>query len=110
MALEPLGAEIRQAANGTELWRLLEGGDEPDLVITDFRMPPPDGLEVLARARGRGSRVPFLVVTGFVDDAVLAGAGLFGADVLIKPFNAEQLLQRVRRLVARGPGRDEEPG
>jgi two-component system response regulator MprA len=114
IVLAPLGAEIHQAATGTQLWRLVATGAPADLVITDVRMPAPDGLEVLARVRGQGSDLPFLVISGFADDAVRAAAARHGAEVLAKPFTGKQLLARVRQLLDRAapaaPPRPEDEG
>ncbi|MBI5480891.1 MAG: response regulator, partial [Deltaproteobacteria bacterium] len=99
LVLAPLRAEIREAASGGELLRVLASDPLPDLVITDVRMPPPDGLEVLARVRARGSSVPFLVISAFADEAVRAEAARHGAEVLAKPFTGKQLLARVRQLL-----------
>ena len=101
VVLAPLDAEIHQAANGATLWRLIATGAPADLVITDVRMPAPDGLEVLARVRASGSSVPFLVVSAFADEAVRTAAARHGAEVLAKPFTGKQLLARVRQLLER---------
>jgi DNA-binding response OmpR family regulator len=98
--LAPLGAEIHQAANGATLWRLIAAGAPADLVITDVRMPAPDGLEVLARVRTGGSSLPFLVISAFADETVRSEAALHGAEVLAKPFTGKQLLARVRQLLS----------
>ncbi len=100
VVLAPLEAELREAASGTALWRLLTTGAPVDLVISDVRMPAPDGLEVLSRVRAAGSNVPFLMISAFADDTVLAEAAMFGAEVLAKPFTGKQLLARVRHLLS----------
>jgi CheY-like chemotaxis protein len=100
IVLAPLDAEIHEATNGTQLWRLLAAGAPADLVITDVRMPAPDGLEVLSRVRNRGSDTPFLVISAFADEALRAEVTQHGAEVLAKPFTGKQLLACVRQLLA----------
>ena len=104
LVLRPLGARVREARTGAELLRLLFDGAPADLVITDVRMPPPDGLEVLAKVRAVGLDIPFLVISAFADDEVRSRASGLGAEVLAKPFPGREILGRVRDLAA-GRGR-----
>jgi DNA-binding response OmpR family regulator len=71
--------------------------DDFDLVILDLGLPELDGMEVLARIRGRGGRLPVIILTARSDvgDTV---AGLEGGadDYVTKPFRFEELLARVR--------------
>lgn len=68
-----------------------------DLMILDLGLPRRDGFEVLAEMRGRGERMPVLVLTA--RDAVpdrVAGLELGADDYVTKPFSFEELLARVR--------------
>ena len=96
--LAPMAARIRQAANGTEVWAALDGG-EVDLVVCDVRMPRQSGLAVLTGIRLAGNRVPFLLITGFGGEEIRGAAAALGADVLDKPFTASDLLARVEAMV-----------
>jgi DNA-binding response OmpR family regulator len=106
LSLEGLAASVVQAANGHELVALLGERPDVDLVISDIRMPGPSGLDALALARGAGSDVPFLLITGYGSSDVLAAASELGAAVLQKPFSRRDLLARVNALcrsAAAGP-------
>ncbi len=74
---------------------------EPDLVILDVMMPKIDGIEVSKRLR-QGSSVPILMLTakGTVADKV-AGLDSGADDYLVKPFDFDELLARVRALLRR---------
>lgn len=79
-----------------------------DLLILDVDMPGCDGHEVLRRIRGRGERLPVVVLTA--NDAVevtVTGFDLGADDHLTKPFRFEELLARVRARL-RAPGRPTE--
>ncbi|THF65707.1 sigma-54-dependent Fis family transcriptional regulator [Pseudothauera nasutitermitis] len=79
-----------------------------NLVITDLRMQPMDGLQVLAEVRSRHPQLPVLLMTAYgdVDKAVAAMRG--GAcDFLMKPFEPEVLLEHVRRYAAVPPSTDD---
>lgn len=82
--------------------------DEPDLVILDLMLPGMDGLEV-CRAMRRESAVPVLMLTAR-DEATDKVAGLdCGADdYVVKPFNPDELLARVRALLRRAQPRETE--
>jgi two-component system response regulator FlrC len=72
-----------------------------NLVVSDLRMQPMDGLQLLARSAPRLPQLPVLLMTAFgdVDKAVSAMRG--GAcDFLIKPFEPKVLLEHVERYAA----------
>ncbi|BCJ49326.1 transcriptional regulator [Actinoplanes sp. NBRC 14428] len=76
-----------------------------DALIVDRGLPAIEGLDLLARLRRSGVAVPALVLTalGTVADRV-AGLDSGAEDYLVKPFEVEELLARVRALVRRGAG------
>lgn len=79
--------------------------DEHQAVLLDLGLPKRDGLEVLRRLRQGGNVVPVIVITARdgVDDRI---KGLdFGADdYLVKPFDVNELLARLRAVVRRQGG------
>ncbi len=73
---------------------------EPDLVLTDLKMPGMDGVELMTKVRERSPGLPVVVMTAFgaVDTAVLAMRS--GAvDYLTKPINTDELLIVVERAL-----------
>jgi DNA-binding NtrC family response regulator len=90
--LEQAGWTTTRAAAGEEALQLVRTAD-PDVVLTDLRMPGVDGLELLARLRADFPEIPVVLLTahGSVDAAVEAmkrGAH----DFLTKPFDKERVL------------------
>jgi signal transduction histidine kinase len=77
---------------------------EPDLILLDLHMPQPDGLEILRRIRGARSRLgflPVLVLTGDVGPVARNNALDLGADdFLLKPLDRNEVVLRVRNLLA----------
>ncbi len=89
--------EVAVAGSGEEALELFREG-EPDLVVLDIRMPPPDGFEVLGRIR-EISRVPVLMLTVRDSEAERERAReLCADDYLTKPFDPADLLTRLRAL------------
>jgi DNA-binding NtrC family response regulator len=85
------------AGDGRAALALLERED-PDLLLTDFKMPEMDGLELLRRAHELDSALPVILLTGFatIESAVAAiKQGAF--DYLPKDFSIEQLRVAVER-------------
>ncbi|MEH3087183.1 MAG: response regulator [Xylophilus ampelinus] len=76
-----------------------------DLALLDLGLPKRDGLEVLRALRARGDRLPVLVATA--RDAVadrVAGLDAGADDYVVKPYDTDELLARVRALIRRGEG------
>ncbi|MBQ0987824.1 response regulator transcription factor [Streptomyces sp. F63] len=74
----------------------------PDLVLLDILMPRMDGLTAARRLRASGSTVPILMLTArdTVGDRV-TGLDAGADDYLVKPFELDELLARVRALLRR---------
>ncbi len=70
-----------------------------DAVVLDIMMPRMDGISVLKHVRGKGNAVPIIMLTAksTVDDKV-AGLDLGANDYLTKPFDAKELLARIRNI------------
>lgn len=76
-----------------------------DLVLLDLGLPRRDGLEVLRRLRASGKTVPVLVATA--RDAVadrIAGLDAGADDYVVKPYDTDELLARIRALIRRSLG------
>src|SRR5881227_1359595 len=98
------GYDVRVAEDGEEA--LTESGlFEPDVVVLDLGLPRLDGVEVCRRLREKGD-VPILMLTA--RDGVGArvrGLDSGADDYLVKPFDREELLARLRALLWRRPPR-----
>ncbi|MGK5531792.1 response regulator transcription factor [Streptomyces sp. URMC 129] len=87
----------------------------PDAVVLDVLMPRMDGLTTARRVRALGDRVPILMLTArdTVGDRV-SGLDAGADDYLVKPFELDELLARLRALLRRGSytsgGARPEPG
>jgi two-component system response regulator AtoC len=94
------GIEAVVAADGAAARALLER-EWFDGLVLDLRMPEIDGLTLLAWMREAGPQVPTIVISAYADvrDAVQA-MKLGARDYLVKPFDPEELLLRLRRLLA----------
>jgi len=74
-----------------------------DLVILDLQLPKLDGLSVCRQLRSKGLIVPILILTSQNSNQEIATGLDAGADdYLVKPFNLDELLARIRALLRRG--------
>lgn len=82
--------------------------EDYDLVLLDLGLPQRDGLSVLRALRARRNTTPVLVATA--RDAVgdrIAGLDVGADDYVIKPYDTDELLARIRALIRRSAGRAE---
>lgn len=78
---------------------------DPDVVILDLGLPRLDGTEV-ARQLREGSDVPILVLTARdATESKVEGLDAGADDYLVKPFERDELLARLRSLLRRRPPR-----
>jgi DNA-binding NtrC family response regulator len=99
--LEAEGYEVETVADGPKALERLRSGYF-HLVITDLRMPGFSGLELLATIRAERLPVGLIVLTAFGDPEDALRAMKAGADdFLTKPYDAEHLNLRVKRVLER---------
>src|SRR3954469_7189877 len=98
------GYEVRIAPDGEQAL-VLHAEYVPDVVILALGLPRLDGIEVARRVRGADD-VPILMLTArdAVDDRV-EGLDSGADDYLVKPFERQELLARLRALLRRRPPR-----
>jgi CheY-like chemotaxis protein len=103
--LEEVGHKITTAASGQEALEHF-ARQKFDLVVTDYRMPRMDGLELIGHVRKQAPAVPVILLSGFVDTLGLNEDNT-GADAVIQKSSHEvsHLLRVVARLLNRKPAK-----
>lgn len=110
-ALKNLGFQsIVEAGDGDAAIEKLKGGEDIDLIISDWNMPNKDGYELLVWVRNESQLkdLPFLMATGQSDKkqekkAIEAGVSSFVA----KPFNEDELRKKIEEAFGLKTGREE---
>ena len=107
-ALEKRGFGVTPCYDGINAFQLMRQ-EAHDLVILDLSIPGEDGLHLLQRVRNNGIRTPVLVLTArsSVGDRI-AGLNAGGDDYLSKPFDLDELEARLRALLRRSRGHEEQ--
>ena len=97
-------AVVGEAADGMEGLAVIRE-TQPDLIVTDIKMPRLDGLEMLRQLREEGSRAHVIILTAYSDFSYAQAALKLGAvDFLLKPFQDGELEEAVTRLRSRVGG------
>lgn len=93
---------VDTAADGEAGWELADAFDY-DLILLDVMLPKLDGISLCRRLRDRGNVTPILLLTA-QDTSTSKTMGLdAGADdYVVKPFDTNELLARIRALLRRG--------
>ncbi|BAY37007.1 two-component hybrid sensor and regulator [Nostoc sp. NIES-2111] len=93
---------VEVAVDGDAAWDLIETYDY-DLILLDVMLPKLDGISLCRQIRSSGRQMPILLLTG-CDSGHEKAIGLdAGADdYVVKPFDQEELVARVRALLRRG--------
>jgi len=100
--LERQGMQVTVLTDGSAAIACIDGEARFDAVLLDLRLPQISGMEVLAHLRRQPgwADTPVLVLSALDTGAQVAAALDAGAgDYLTKPFNPEELLARLRRLM-----------
>jgi two-component system response regulator MprA len=95
------GYEVVEAVDGMAALERIER-HRPDVVVLDVLMPRMDGLTACRRLRAQGRTLPVLMLTArdMVGDRV-TGLDAGADDYLVKPFELDELLARIRALLRR---------
>ena len=104
------GFEVTTAADGNGA---LHGVDEaePDLIVLDVMLPDMDGFTVARRLRERDITTPILFLTARDDMAdKVQGLTVGGDDYVTKPFGLEEVVARIRAILRRTHGAEEDDG
>jgi PAS domain S-box-containing protein len=100
-ALTKMGYNVLEASNGpAAIGVAIEHRHDIDLVLSDFVMPHMGGRELIDRIHGLGLHPKILIMSGYIDDALLRGGGFPpGAAFIEKPFTADVIARKVREVL-----------
>jgi len=98
-ALTADGLEVLQASDGKEALAMV-AESTPDIMILDYKMPSPDGMEVLRRLRARSHTFPIIMLTAHGNvtqavEAIKSGA----TEYLTKPFDLDELKLAIEKAL-----------
>ena len=107
--LELQGFYVELRVNGKEAWIALQDMAF-DIILTDVMMPVEDGFTFAARVVRGYPEMPFLFITARkLKEDVIKGLKLGADDYIIKPFDADELVLRVKNIIKRSSLKTAEP-
>jgi DNA-binding NtrC family response regulator len=96
---ESLGYRVLTASNAAEAHKALDGAPV-DLVLTDYKMPGPTGVELIEAARRKRPKLRAILMTAFGDSFTEIESVRRGAiGYLNKPFEADEVTKFVRQIL-----------
>jgi CheY-like chemotaxis protein len=106
-ALRSLGMDVLEVADGgrmlvavTSQYRGDHSPREIDLVVTDVRMPVMSGLDIFKGIRAAHWRMPVIVMTAYETPEVRDVVDRYGATLITKPIDLDELERTIRDLLA----------
>ena len=104
IALKDASYAVDWVQDGSSAYEVLNDR-EHQIVLLDLGLPKRDGLEVLRLLRARHNHIPVIIITArdSVEDRI-KGLDLGADDYLVKPFDINELLARLRAVVRRQGG------
>jgi DNA-binding response OmpR family regulator len=105
--LKEKGYEVLVAADGEQAYEIATTL-KPDLIVSDLVMPYRDGFDIVRAIREHEplAQVPIVILSmKDREEDIVRGLETGADDYVVKPFNARELLARVRKLLAREGGR-----
>jgi DNA-binding response OmpR family regulator len=104
--LSGLGYDVTVVEDGQEVLELLEGGQVPNLLITDSLMPRMNGLQLVRALRQNSNpdlaTLPIIMLTSRQGEQdIIEGLEAGVDDYVIKPFSPDELAARVRTVLWR---------
>jgi len=99
MYAESMGLRVLEAEDGQEAIEILKT-ENPDIIISDMKMPRKDGMDLIKEIREAGNQTPFLFLSAYTSKEYTARALSLGAfDYLEKPFMPNELKALIHEML-----------
>jgi len=92
--------EVTTLDSGKRLFQLLEK-ETPDLILLDIMMPDINGWDIHKKLKStnKWSKIPVIFISSVSDDTSKITANLIGDDFIEKPFNSNDLNQKIKKVL-----------
>src|ERR1043165_1702317 len=101
--LETEGFDVKLCKDGEQAIKVFQNGTF-DLCLLDVMMPKMDGFSLAKEIRSEDAQIPVVFITAkSLKEDKLKGYGLGADDYIIKPFDEDELLWKIKALIRRSP-------
>lgn len=91
--------QVVPVREGSQAFDLIWSSELFDLLITDIRMSPVDGMQLIKVAREFRPNLPILVISAYLDSTTIQQVKKLGAtDYVKKPFSTKDILSAIKRI------------
>lgn len=98
--LNEIGYNSDYVTNADDALNIILGGNKTDLVLLDLKMPEKDGFFVLNKINENNIDIKVIVLTAYADvKSAIESARLGAADFISKPYDLDELIISVRRVL-----------
>ena len=102
VALQKITSKIKFFSEGKHALELLSS-ENPDLVITDLKLPDISGIEILAKVKEFNPAIQVIIITAYADMGnIIQSMQLNAYDIIKKPFDMERFLSSVKNVIQNG--------
>jgi len=99
MLLASANLRVQTVMNGRDAISAIDGGPRPDVLVTDYRLPGPNGVEVARHAQAvYGESLPVVLMTGDTTIKELETANISNYTLLRKPVDTDALINLIEQL------------
>ena len=87
--------------SGNNCLQYLKNNDKPDLILLDIMMPEMTGWELYDKIKENDNwrNIPIVFLTARTDETAEKAGKFFGEDYIEKPFDAEDLVERIKKII-----------
>ncbi len=99
--LHSKGHQVLTVQSAHDALAIIASGDGGiDLIVTDYKMPEMNGIDLLKRIRYEKKRIPVIIMTALNDKKIIVEAVKAGGNgFLIKPFNLDTLVREIEKAI-----------
>ena len=93
--------EVITLNNGNNCLQYLKNNEKPDLILLDIMMPEMTGWELFDKIKENDDwrDIPVVFLTARTDETAEKAGKFFGEDYIEKPFDAEDLIKRINKII-----------
>jgi CheY-like chemotaxis protein len=93
--------DIITTNSGNKCLQYLKNNDKPDLILLDIMMPDMTGWQVYDKIKENDNwrDIPIVFLTARTDETAEKAGKFFGEDFIEKPFDSEDLIQRINKII-----------